>query len=82
MIYNDIGFRIGSTLLILIESQSTWTSNIIFRVSMFWADLYVIYVGDRKAKPEEISFSKEFFCGDEVCPDLKVKMIYDGKRWI
>ena len=24
-LYNDIGFRIGSTLLILIESQSMWT---------------------------------------------------------
>ncbi len=104
-IYNDIGFRIGSTLLILMESQSTWTSNIIFRALMYLVqtyreyfretkqdiynskklrmpkpEVYVIYVGDRKATPEEILFSKEFFCGDEVCLDLKVKMVYDGKE--
>ena len=30
-LYNGIGFRIGSTFLILIECQSTWTGNIIFR---------------------------------------------------
>jgi hypothetical protein len=104
-IYNDVGFRIGSTLLILIESQSTWTSNIIFRALMYLVqtyreyfketkqdiynskklrmpkpEIYVIYIGDRKTKPEEVSFSKEFFGGDEVCLDLKVKMIYDGKE--
>ena len=102
-LYNDIGFRIGSTLLILIESQSTWTSNIIFRALMYLVqtyreyfketkqdiynskklrmpkpEVYVIYVGDRKIKPEEISFSEEFFGGEEVCLDLNVKMIYDG----
>ena len=102
-LYNDIGFRIGSTLLILIESQSTWTSNIIFRALMYLVqtyreyfketkqdiynskklrmpkpEVYVIYVGDRKTKPEEISFSEEFFGGEEICLDLNVKMIYDG----
>ena len=102
-IYNDVGFRIGSTLLILIESLSTWTSNIIFRALMYLVqtyreyfketkqdvynskklkmpkpEVYVIYVGDRKTKPGQISLSKEFFSGEEVCLDLNVKMIYDG----
>lgn len=43
-------------------------------------EIYVIYVGDRKTRPEEISFSEEFFNGEEVCLDLKVKMIYDGEE--
>lgn len=102
-IFNDVGFRVGSTLLILIESQSTWTSNIIFRALMYLVqtyreyfketrqniynskklrmpkpEVYVIYVGDRKTKPEQISLSEEFFGGEEVCMDLNVKMIYDG----
>lgn len=102
-IYNDVGFRVGSTLLILIESQATWTVNIIFRALMYLVqtyreyfketkqdiynskklkmpkpEVYVIYVGDRKTKPEQISLSKEFFGGEEVCLDLNVKMIYDG----
>ena len=103
-IYNDVGFRVGSTLLILIESQSTWTVNIIFRALMYLVqtyreyfretkqniynskklkmpkpEIYVIYSGDRKTRPEEISFSEEFFDGEEVCLNVKVKMIYDGK---
>ena len=104
-LYNDIGFRVGSTLLILIESQSTWTVNIIFRALMYLVqtyreyfketkqdvykskklkmpvpELYVIYTGKRKDRPEENSLSKEFFDGKEICLDVKVKMIYDGKE--
>ena len=104
-LYNDIGFRVGSTLLILIESQSTWTVNIIFRALMYLVqtyreyfketkqdiyksrklkmpapELYVIYTGERKSRPEEISFSEEFFDGKDICLDVKVKMIYDGKE--
>ncbi|EOS21359.1 hypothetical protein C806_04342 [Lachnospiraceae bacterium 3-1] len=104
-LYNDIGFRVGSTVLILIESQSTWTSNITFRALMYLVqtyreyfsetrqniynskklrmpkpEVYVIYTGDRKTRPEEISFAEEFFCGEQVCLDLKVKMIYDGRE--
>ena len=104
-IFNDVGFRVGSTLLILIESQATWTSNIIFRALMYLVqtyreyfretkqdvykskklkmpvpELYVIYTGKRKDRPEEISLSKEFFDGKEICLDVKVKMIYDGKE--
>ena len=103
-IYNDVGFRIGSTLLILIESQSTWTVNI-FRALMYLVqtyreyfketkqdiykskklempvpELYVIYTGTRKDRPKEISLSKEFFGGKDICLDVKVKMIYDGKE--
>ncbi len=43
-------------------------------------ELYVIYTGDRKTKPSEISLSQEFFGGKECCLDVKAKMIYDGKE--
>lgn len=104
-IYNDIGFTVGSTLLILIEVQSTWTVNIIFRAMMYLMqtyreyfrktkqnlyrskkvkaprpEIYVIYTGDRKTRPEEISLSEEFFGGADICIDVRVKMIYDGKK--
>ena len=104
-IYNDIGFTVGSTLLIMIEAQSTWTVNIIFRALMYLVqtyreyfrktkqnlykskklkmpkpEMYVIYTGDRKARPEEISLSEEFFGGEDICLDVRVKMIYDGRN--
>ena len=43
-------------------------------------EIYVIYTGDRKTRPEEISLSEEFFEGKDICIDVRVKMIYDGKN--
>ena len=103
-IYNDLGFTVGTTIMLLIEVQSTWTVNIIFRALMYLVqtyreyfrktkqnlykskklkmpkpEIYVIYVGDRKTRPEKISLSEEFFEGKDICIDVRVKMIYDGK---
>lgn len=104
-IYNDLGFTVGTTIMLMIEVQSTWTVNIIFRALMYLVqtyreyfrktkqnlykskklkmpkpEIYVIYVGDRKTRPEEISLSEEFFEGKDICIDVRVKMIYDGKN--
>ena len=43
-------------------------------------EMYVIYTGNRKARPEYLYLSKEFFGGDNSVLDVKVKMIYDGKE--
>ena len=42
-------------------------------------ELYVIFTGNRKTRPEYLYLSKEFFGGDDSVLDVKVKMIYDGK---
>ena len=57
--------------------QSLYKSK---KVQIPMPELYVIYTGDRKTKPSEISLSQEFFGGKECCLDVKVKMIYDGKE--
>ena len=84
--YNDLGFSVGNRLLILVESQSTWTFNIIIRALMYLMqtyhdyfrrtkqnlygskkvkmpkpELYVIFTGERKAIPDTITLSKDFF---------------------
>ena len=33
--YNDLGFSVGDRLMVLVESQSTWTVNIIIRALMY-----------------------------------------------
>ena len=43
-------------------------------------EMYVIYTGNRKTRPEYLYLSKEFFGGDDSVLDVKVKMIYDGKE--
>lgn len=50
------------------------------KVKMPVPEIYVIYTGDRKTRPSEVSLVKEFFEGKESCIDVKVKMIYDGKE--
>lgn len=104
-IYNDLGFVVKEDkVVILVESQTTWTVNIIIRALMYMVqtyhdyfdrtkqnlykstkvkipvpEIYVIYTGDRKTRPSEVSLVQEFFKGRQSCIDVKVKMIYDGE---
>lgn len=39
-------------------------------------ELYVLYTGDRKSHPEEITFKNKFFGGQETSLDIKIKMLY------
>lgn len=44
-------------------------------------ELYVIYTGDRKNRPEWISLSGEFFPeATDLFVDVKVRVIYDGQK--
>lgn len=43
-------------------------------------EMYVIFTGNRKTKPEYLYLSKEFFGGSDSAVEVKVKMIYDGKE--
>ncbi len=43
-------------------------------------ELYVIYSGERKARPTWISLSEEFFGGEKTAIDVTVQMIYDGRE--
>ena len=38
--YNDLGFSVCGRLVILVESQSTWTLNIIIRALMYLIQTY------------------------------------------
>lgn len=41
--YNDLGFSVGNRLMILVESQSTWSLNIIIRALMYLIQTYHDY---------------------------------------
>ena len=103
--YNDLGFQVGTRLVVLVEAQSSWTVNIVLRSLMYltqtWQkyiqntgqnvygskkvelprpELYVIYTGNRKIRPESLRLSEEFWGGGECAVEVRVKMIYDGKK--
>lgn len=43
-------------------------------------ELYVIYTGNRKKHPEEITLSEEFFGGEKAAVEVTVKVLYDGRQ--
>ncbi|MCD8009965.1 MAG: hypothetical protein LUF34_04075 [Lachnospiraceae bacterium] len=70
-IYNDLGFRVGNRLLILIEAQSLWTVNIIPRCMMYLARTYQEYF--RQSTQSLFSTSPVKMPEPELC------VIYTGK---
>lgn len=50
------------------------------KISLPRPEMYVIYTGERKEKPEWLSLADEFFGGEKKFLDAKVKMLYgDGE---
>ena len=49
------------------------------KVGMPIPELYVIYTGDRKDKPEFIRLSQEFFEGKECALEVRLKVLYGGQ---
>ena len=47
-LYNDLGFRNGSRVMILVESQSTWSVNIIVRVLLYLAQTWNDHIEETK----------------------------------
>lgn len=43
-------------------------------------ELYVIYTGNRKMRPDKITLSGEFFGGEQAAIEVTVKMLYDGRK--
>ena len=42
--HNDLGFLVGTRLIILVEAQSTWSENIVYRVLLYVAMTWYKYV--------------------------------------
>ena len=46
-LYNDLGFRVGSRFIILVEAQSTWSVNILVRSLLYVSTTYQQYIDER-----------------------------------
>lgn len=70
--YNDLGFSVGNRLMVLVESQSTWTMNIIIRALMYLIQTYHDYF---KRTSQNLYGSKKV-----MIPKPELYMIYTGDR--
>ena len=70
--YNDLGFSVGNRLMILVESQSTWTLNIIIRALMYLIQTYHDYF---KRTNQNLYGSKKV-----NMPKPELYVIYTGDR--
>ena len=43
-------------------------------------ELYMVYTGDRKERPERISLKESFFGSEDSCVEVEAKIIYDSKQ--
>ncbi len=70
--YNDLGFSVGNRLVVLVESQSTWTFNIIVRALMYLVQTYHDYF---KRTNQNLYGSKKV-----NLPKPELYVIYTGER--
>lgn len=83
------GWTVNIILRSLLYLAQTWqeyiqsTGQNIYgsrRLELPRPELYVLYTGERKTRPKLLRLSDEFFAGRESAVEVRVKMIYDGKK--
>ncbi len=70
--YNDLGFSVGNRLMVLVESQSTFTMNIIIRALMYLIQTYHDYF---KRTSQNLYGSKKV-----IVPRPELYVIFTGNR--
>ena len=71
-LYNDLGFIVREKLLLLVEAQSTWTVNVIFRLFLYLAETWGEYV---KVTEQNIYGTKKI-----TLPQTEAYVIFTGDR--
>ncbi len=70
--YNDLGFRVGDKLIVLVERQSTWSENIVVRIFLYVAQTFNEYINERKLN---------LYGGKKVkLPKPEAYVVYTGER--
>ena len=70
--YNDLGFFVGDRLFLLMEQQSTWTENILFRMLFYIADTLQRYFQET---------NQSLYAEKKVtCPAIELYVLYTGSR--
>ena len=77
----NIAIRILIYLMVTYQDYIKKTKQNVYKskkIRLPKPEMYVIYTGDRKERPEYISLAEEFFGGQNVFLDAKIKVLYGG----
>ncbi len=70
--YNDLGFRVGDKLIVLVEAQSTWSPNIVIRLLCYWVQTLNNYFTEHNV----LLYSNH----KVLCPKPELYVIFTGER--
>lgn len=71
-LYNDLGFRVGNRLIVLVEAQSSWSPNILIRAFLYLATTYQNYIDEK---------SLDLYASKKIeIPKPELYVIYTGNR--
>ena len=79
----NIAVRILIYLMVTYQDYIKKTKQNVYRskkIRLPRPELYVIYTGDRKERPEYISLAEEFFDGQNIFLDAKIKVLYGSDK--
>lgn len=79
----NIAVRILIYLMVTYQDYIKKTKQNVYKskkIKLPRPEMYVIYTGDRKERPEYISLAEEFFDGQNIFLDAKIKVLYGSDK--
>ena len=76
-IYNDLGFRVKDEIIILMEAQTTYTTNIVLRILFYLSETlknYIIQSSENK------NLNELYNTKPKIIPKIKLFVVYTGDK--
>ena len=76
-IYNDLGFRVKDEIIILMEAQTTYTTNIVLRILFYLSETLKNYIIDSS---ENKNLNELYNTKPRIIPKIKLFVVYTGDK--
>ncbi len=76
-IYNDLGFRVKDEIIILMEAQTTYTTNIVLRILFYLSETLKNYIIEQS---ENKNLNELYNTKPRIIPKIKLFVVYTGDK--
>ena len=76
-IYNDLGFRVKDEIIILMEAQTTYTTNIVLRILFYLSETLKNYIVESS---ENKNLNELYNTKPRIIPKIKLFVVYTGDK--